>query len=211
MIALDPKLRIFNSSELPSGLKLSDLVSSDPDYQKHEDELIDEYTHLSKKHQQLKKYKRQSSLQDNNNNKIQELSTLAPLANTKLLNIEATQITSPGNQTSQNPSIFLLNMTGQQRSDGTDDGKNTVGISDENRVHTNTKVESPQMSEKIPKLFTVKSHKKSKTLPPHATMIMNEWYEAHKDKPYPTEAERAEMAEKGRLNTFLLILIRSSS
>lgn len=205
MIALDPKLRIFNSSVLPPGLKLSDLVSTDPDYQKHEDELIDEYTHLSKKHQQLKKYKRQSSLQDSNNsnNKLQELSTLAPLANTKLLDIETSQITSPANQASQNPNIFLLNMTEQQRSDGTDDAKNIVGISDENRVHTNTQVvESPKMSEKIPKLFTVNSHKKPKTLPPHATMIMNEWYEAHKEKPYPTEAERAEMAEKGRLNKF---------
>jgi hypothetical protein len=42
--------------------------------------------------------------------------------------------------------------------------------------------------------------RKMKTLPPLATKIMNEWYELHSDKPYPTDDERRQMAIMGQIN-----------
>ena len=42
-----------------------------------------------------------------------------------------------------------------------------------------------------------RNKKKVKTLPEYATNIMKEWYEAHIDKPYPTESERISMAKRG--------------
>ena len=38
-----------------------------------------------------------------------------------------------------------------------------------------------------------------KTLPELATNLMKEWYEAHCDKPYPTESERQELARLGQI------------
>ena len=189
LVSLDPKFRIFNS-ELPADLKLSDLVSTDINYHKPDEILTNEYTHLSKKHQQLKKYKRQSSQQDH---KVQELSS------SKFgIQGEKNQIKNSRGDPS---AVFLT----EHDSNSNGNSKNAGELNENSRQKEfeSSGCKSPieaEAPEKVPKLFIDKSSKKSKMLPVHATMIMNEWFEAHKDKPYPTEVERIEMAQKGKLN-----------
>lgn len=95
---------------------------------------IDDYTRLSKKHQQLKKYKKEIS-----------------------------------------PDVSIRPK--------------------ENALQTESNFKN-----NVQKVSCDKPHqekKKAKTLPEYATAIMKEWYEAHIDKPYPTQSERVSMAKRG--------------